>query len=170
MTGRNDICPCGSGKKYKKCCAATQPAYATNAKNVQTASQQLLDAVALHQGGELDAAEAAYRAILLLAPHDSDALHYLGVLAFQRTNYADAAALIEQAIAIKNDTPAFHCNLGNARMRLSEYDAARRAYEEACRLDPHFAVAFIGLGKALRAGGQLREAMAAELQAAALAP
>ena len=22
--GRNDLCPCGSGKKYKKCCGATQ--------------------------------------------------------------------------------------------------------------------------------------------------
>jgi hypothetical protein len=26
--GRNDPCPCGSGKKYKKCCANTQPAAA----------------------------------------------------------------------------------------------------------------------------------------------
>ncbi|MBC7858164.1 MAG: tetratricopeptide repeat protein, partial [Burkholderiaceae bacterium] len=152
MTGRNDTCPCGSGKKYKKCCAAQQPAYATNAKNVQAASQQLLDAVALHQAGELDAAEAAYRTILLLAPNESDALHYLGVLAFQRARYAEAAALIEQAIAIKNDTPAFHCNLGNARMRLADYDAARRAYEQACRLDPRFAVAFLGLSNALLAG------------------
>ncbi len=24
--GRNDACPCGSGKKYKKCCATTGPA------------------------------------------------------------------------------------------------------------------------------------------------
>ncbi len=23
--GRNEPCPCGSGKKYKKCCAATDP-------------------------------------------------------------------------------------------------------------------------------------------------
>jgi preprotein translocase subunit SecA len=23
--GRNDPCPCGSGKKYKKCCGAAQP-------------------------------------------------------------------------------------------------------------------------------------------------
>jgi hypothetical protein len=23
-TGRNDLCPCGSGKKYKKCCEAKQ--------------------------------------------------------------------------------------------------------------------------------------------------
>ena len=22
-TGRNDICPCGSGKKFKKCCGQT---------------------------------------------------------------------------------------------------------------------------------------------------
>lgn len=22
--GRNDVCPCGSGKKYKKCCELTQ--------------------------------------------------------------------------------------------------------------------------------------------------
>jgi hypothetical protein len=22
-TGRNDLCPCGSGQKYKKCCEAT---------------------------------------------------------------------------------------------------------------------------------------------------
>lgn len=24
-TGRNDVCPCGSGKKYKKCCGAQEP-------------------------------------------------------------------------------------------------------------------------------------------------
>jgi uncharacterized protein len=24
-TGRNDLCPCGSGKKYKKCCITTNP-------------------------------------------------------------------------------------------------------------------------------------------------
>lgn len=170
MTGRNDLCPCGSGKKYKKCCAEKLPAYATNAKNVQAASQPLLDAVALHQAGELDAAAAAYRTILLLAPNDSDALHYLGVLAFQQQRYAEAAALIEQAIALKGDIPAFHCNLGNARMRLPDYDAARRAYEQACRLDPRFAVAFFGLSNALLAGGQAREAVAAARQAVALAP
>ncbi|MEY4631795.1 MAG: hypothetical protein RIQ81_1915 [Pseudomonadota bacterium] len=24
-TGRNDPCPCGSGKKFKKCCGGVQP-------------------------------------------------------------------------------------------------------------------------------------------------
>ncbi len=26
MPGRNDPCPCGSGRKYKKCCGANAPA------------------------------------------------------------------------------------------------------------------------------------------------
>ena len=25
-TGRNDLCPCGSGRKFKKCCEAKTPA------------------------------------------------------------------------------------------------------------------------------------------------
>jgi uncharacterized protein len=25
--GRNDVCPCGSGKKFKKCCGAEQAAH-----------------------------------------------------------------------------------------------------------------------------------------------
>ncbi|MEW6319528.1 MAG: SEC-C metal-binding domain-containing protein [Acidobacteriota bacterium] len=28
--GRNDLCPCGSGKKYKKCCAGKQQNAGTN--------------------------------------------------------------------------------------------------------------------------------------------
>ena len=28
--GRNDLCPCGSGKKYKKCCLGTAKIYTTH--------------------------------------------------------------------------------------------------------------------------------------------
>lgn len=31
--GRNDLCPCGSGKKYKQCCLKTEEAQATRAAN-----------------------------------------------------------------------------------------------------------------------------------------
>jgi protein O-GlcNAc transferase len=170
MTGRNDACPCGSGKKYKKCCLAQRPEYATNSKNVVAASPQLLSAVALHQAGHLDAAQAAYQQILAITPGDSNALHYLGLVAFQKKNYAESVALIEQAIAIHSETPAFFCNLGNAHMRLSHYEPARQAYQQACRLDPQFAVAFMGLGNALLAGGHIEPAEAAARQAVAIAP
>ena len=32
-TGRNDTCPCNSGKKYKKCCLLKDPRYNFNKKN-----------------------------------------------------------------------------------------------------------------------------------------
>jgi protein O-GlcNAc transferase len=170
MTGRNDPCPCGSGKKYKKCCHAKQPNITTNAKNALAGSKQLLNAVALHQAGYLDAAEIAYQEILAFTPKDSNALHYLGLIAFQKKNYAEAVALIGQAIGINGDTPAFYCNLGNAHMRLQQYEAARQAYQEACRLDPRFAVAFIGLGNANLADGHTEQAILAAREAVAIAP
>jgi hypothetical protein len=36
--GRNDLCPCGSGKKYKKCCLASDEAAARSARPVQQAA------------------------------------------------------------------------------------------------------------------------------------
>jgi SEC-C motif-containing protein len=40
-TGRNDPCPCGSGKKYKKCCLGEQP---VAAKPVGIAPAELVEA------------------------------------------------------------------------------------------------------------------------------
>src|SRR5689334_13915973 len=38
--GRNDPCPCGSGKKYKKCCLAKDEAAARAAYSQQAATQR----------------------------------------------------------------------------------------------------------------------------------
>ncbi|GAG14309.1 unnamed protein product, partial [marine sediment metagenome] len=40
--GRNDPCPCGSGKKYKKCCGATTSA-------VSVAGRKTRDYIALNK-------------------------------------------------------------------------------------------------------------------------
>src|SRR5262245_47779168 len=40
--GRNDPCPCGSGKKYKKCCLAKDEATARTAYAQQAATQREL--------------------------------------------------------------------------------------------------------------------------------
>lgn len=41
--GRNDPCPCGSGKKYKKCCQAQDEATATHIRGEQSAVQIALE-------------------------------------------------------------------------------------------------------------------------------
>ena len=40
--GRNDPCPCGSGKKYKKCCGTTKKLAARNAKVMGSSSMNSL--------------------------------------------------------------------------------------------------------------------------------
>ena len=52
--GRNDPCPCGSGKKFKKCCAAKG----------ETTTAGLKAAIRMKGGVSFDAAANAYRAIV----------------------------------------------------------------------------------------------------------
>jgi tetratricopeptide (TPR) repeat protein len=178
--GRNDPCPCGSGKKYKQCCLAaakTLPASPAktaslnlNTRNAPPPSEPLLHALALHQAGKLDEAEAAYRSLLEENPANSDALHYLGLIAFRRCAYPDAARLIEQAIQINGNIPAFHFNLGNASVQLKQFDAAAAAYRNATQLDPGFLMAHLRLGGLLKALGKMDEAIASYRKVLALQP
>jgi len=181
--GRNDPCPCGSGKKYKKCCmlntAATHsPSIQTansntlgyNATNVTSPSGLLMKAVALHQTGKLNEAETVYQSLLKINPGDSDALHYLGLIAFQKHRYQDAIHLIEEAIKINPKVPAFHCNLGNAYKASGQFDSAIAAFLEAIRLDPKFHAAHNNLGNTFKDQGRLSEAVASYSKAISIKP
>ncbi len=180
---RNDPCPCGSGKKYKKCCmnkaaasqgfvvaAAKSPAQNVNARNVAPASDLLMQAVALHQGGRLEEAKSIYRNLLRSNPADSHALHYLGLVALQQNEPVEAASLIERAIQSDRRVPAFHCNLGNAYKELGNFNAAIAAYVEAARLDPNFQAVYNNLGNMYLEQGKLDEAVASYRRALALQP
>ena len=52
--GRNDLCPCGSGKKFKKCCAVKKAA----------TTPGLTGAIRMKGGVAFDPAAKAYRAIV----------------------------------------------------------------------------------------------------------
>lgn len=181
--GRNDPCHCGSGKKYKKCClaidaknsslvtqAAKPSSHGLNTTNVTPASQLLMKAVTLHQSGRLLEAETAYRSLLKNNPDDSDALHYLGLIAFQRQLYPEAIYRIEAAIKINPRVPAFHCNLGIAYKALGQFDAAVASFHEAVRLDPNFHAAHNYLGNTLKDMGLPDEAIASYRRALVLRP
>ncbi len=43
--GRNDACPCGSGKKFKRCCLGKQHAVSSNLSEVQKAQISLQNAI-----------------------------------------------------------------------------------------------------------------------------
>ncbi len=126
--------------------------------------------VTFHQAGRLAEAELVYQQMLSDNPNNSDALHYLGLIAYQRQRYPDAIALIESAIKNNNREPAFYCNLGNAYKSLGQFDKAISAYREAVRLDPGLPAAYSNLGSALNARGDLEEAAASCRHALELKP
>ena len=50
--GRNDPCPCGSGKKYKKCCLAKKSAKRTLSATVLSGTAKGLSGLIMSQGKE----------------------------------------------------------------------------------------------------------------------
>ena len=104
------------------------------------------EALALHQGGRLDEAEAGYRAILKQLPTSFHALHMLGVLHGQRDDWAEAERLIARAVEVDPSVAAAHVNLGNARRLLGRRDEALASYERALHLQPGHTRALKGRG------------------------
>jgi len=130
----------------------------------------LKEAVALHQAGKLDAAQARYRQVLARAPRQFDALHLLGVIKRQQGDAREAATLIAQAIDINPAQATAHCNLGAALQDLGRSEEALASYDAALNLDPGYALAWSNRGNALRRLKRLADAVASYERALALRP
>ena len=126
-TGRNEPCPCGSGKKYKQCCLAKDEAAARAARPAQPAApparrpslasyfqvsddaDQLTMAsngvVELIRGGNLDAAEQAAHDLLARFPEVHDGYDRLGMVCEARGDHRQAADYYRKVIAFIRDHP-----------------------------------------------------------------
>ena len=116
--GRNDHCPCGSGKKYKRCClhqheaaaaeraaaaaaqAAAQlapPVFAWKDDGLDEASNRVVDLV---HDGQLDEAEQAARDLLVRYPDVHDGFERLAMVYEARGDRAQAAEYYRKTLAI----------------------------------------------------------------------
>jgi tetratricopeptide (TPR) repeat protein len=122
--GRNDLCPCNSGKKYKKCCMAGDEAAARAAQpatvparrpslasyvqehgeldELTQASNAVVDMV---QAGNLDAAEQAAHDLLARFPNVHDGYDRLGMVCEARGDYRQAANYYRKAINVIRNHP-----------------------------------------------------------------
>jgi len=125
--GRNDRCPCGSGKKYKQCCLAGDEAAARAARPVQQAAaparraslasyvqehdqrDELTEAsnavVDMVQAGNLDAAEQAAHDLLARFPDVHDGYDRLGMVCEARGDHRQAADYYRKAINVIRNHP-----------------------------------------------------------------
>jgi predicted O-linked N-acetylglucosamine transferase (SPINDLY family) len=135
-----------------------------------TITQALAVALQQHQAGRLQEAEQIYRKILAKQPANADALHGLGVVAYQTQRMDLAADLLRNAVAVNPNHFGAYNSLGNALVDLGQLDDAVVAFRHALALRPNYADAFNNLGNALHGKGQLDDAVAAYRQAIALKP
>lgn len=173
--GRNEPCHCGSGKKYKQCCQQTDQAStagSANAANQGTTSainKLMYQAMDHHNAGRLLEAHDLYQQVLKVAPGNADALHLLGVIAFQSRMNDTALELIGVAISIR-PSASMHYNLGNAQMVANQVEAAIASFRQALCMNPNDANAHFNLGNAHCQQGALEEAVASYRAAIACQP
>lgn len=108
--------------------------------------------------------------MLALEPRNFDALHFLGVIAYQLGRHAQAVELISQALSLNASYAPAHSNLGNALEALGELDRALASYRQALALQPDFADALVNLGALHAARRQFEDAAACYQRGLALAP
>lgn len=100
------------------------------------AERLYLQGRAHHKAGDLVMAEAAYKEVLRLIPTQPDALHMLGVAAFQQDRFEESERLLAAAIRRIPKSALAHYNYGNALRKLGRFEDAVNAFTKAFELDP----------------------------------
>ncbi len=134
VPSRNDPCPCGSGKKYKKCCLDS--ARDASVPAVRGADHLIEAAAEFRRQGRLAEAEAACREALKLDPTRTDAMHLLGQLAAQAGQPRLAADWYERTIAGDKFNASCYNDLGLVYSVLDRPDRAAACFERALALRP----------------------------------
>jgi len=127
--------------------------------------QMLQQAQRLHQSDRLADAEAIYRQVLAQDPNNPDALHLLGLLAWQVGRPDAAIELLQKAVERRPTFPEAYANLGNAYGDAGRIDEAIAACRMAIKLKKDFPQAYTNLGNALYSKGLFDQAIDAYRQA-----
>jgi tetratricopeptide (TPR) repeat protein len=111
--GRNDPCPCGSGKKYKKCCLPLHEESRANQEAISLTpgftdlddlSNSVMDLI---EKGRLDEAEAACHQLLTRYPDQIDGMERLAAVYEAKGEKKLAAGYYRKAAQFAQGKPGF---------------------------------------------------------------
>jgi len=159
--GRNDPCPCGSGKKYKKCCQekfGPAPSAADSNRGRGPGRAECDQLFALYQAGRHAELEDRSRSLAEQFPGSGIVWKVLGVA--RQAQGKEALAALRKAATLLPDDAETHSNLGMACKDLGQLDKAAASFRRALALKPDYADAHYNLGNTLHALGQLDQAVA----------
>jgi len=144
--GRNDPCPCGSGKKYKKCCLPKQEAMPRKAPSeampedafiaellpeVDEEVDRLLERL---ENGEGERLQPEFEALLARHPNQAMTNYAMGVYVVMVENDPEGSIpYFEEAVRIFPLLAAAHFNLGGAYVKTARIPEAVTAFRHAIR-------------------------------------
>jgi len=155
QAGRNDPCPCGSGKKYKRCCGAVVAA--ASVPPVLSA-QEIGALVAMVDQDRLAEAEHSARALLNHHPTTGILWKILSVALLRQDK--DALLALRRAAGLLPNDPEALINLGAALHDRQEWSEALTSLQRALTIQPENAEALIDAANAARALGRPGESVA----------
>jgi tetratricopeptide (TPR) repeat protein len=176
--GRNDPCPCGSGKKYKKCCmqadarggrngSRARPTQAGPPPDRQPTIKEYLDlGNRLAEQDRPKAAMMAWGEALKLDRNYLPALNNMGRMLVIQDRPDEALEYLERAAELDTAGAEVARRLSTAQEMVGDLEAAKANAEEALRRNPKDVPALLMLANLLKADlpEQHREAMESLLE------
>lgn len=147
---------------------ATEPA---GGHTTELSTEELLGlAMQLHRQGRLDGAQKCYETLLQLEPEHANAMHFLGVLQFQRGQRQAALTRMQRSLVLDPGVASWYNNQGNVLLSLEQFEAAAQSYARCAELDPGNVEVLNNLGVLYRRMGQPLQAEEVLKKAIALSP
>jgi tetratricopeptide (TPR) repeat protein len=122
------------------------------------------------EAGQFSDIEPLCLRILAVDVRHADALYVLGMAALKTDRYTLSERMIRRAIAVNNNQPFYHSNLGNALQAQGKLDEAIACHQQALIIDPHHVEARFNLGNLYATQKKHDEAVACFKQALAEKP
>jgi protein O-GlcNAc transferase len=122
------------------------------------------------RAGKLEKAEDICREIIRDQPENAEALHFLGLIYFQRSDYNTATDYIKKALQLNPHFADAYNNLGIIYQNKGQLHEAVVHYQRALQLKPNFVHANYNLAIVLQAAGQIEEALSYYQKTIALNP
>jgi len=133
-------------------------------------SAQLQTAVGLRQLGKLEQAQIICEQLVRTGQFEAEALHQLGIIAYQRKQFSRAVELIDKAIAINPTDEAFYSNRGLALHEIKKFDLAIADFDRAIAHKADYVLAYYNRGNSLQALKKFDVALADYDKAISLKP
>lgn len=168
VTKRNQACPCGSGKRYKKCCALQQHHYTPSVS--QRASSLVSEGINLAEQGRFEQALGLYQKALALNPEDSSIYFNLGGLFRELGQIEKAADSYEKALSLHPDDAEGNILLGLLYTQLRRAKDAEACYKKAFTFEPNTPEGCLQFAKFLSNFGWVAEVEALYRRALLLKP